>query len=170
MKTIAASLLQAVTRRATDCSTPASDQPMSILIVDDEEGIRRYLDRVLSGAGYRTTIAVDGADAIAVAAREGRFDLLLTDVAMPKMTGAELARRMRLTDPDLKVLYLTGCTDQLFEEKATLWREEAFLEKPSSIKAIAQAVALLLFGQLDPAFQPVRRTRRANGTTRTSSI
>jgi len=148
MKTIAASLLQAVTRRAADCSTPASDQPMSILIVDDEEGIRRYVDRVLSGAGYRTTIAVDGADAIAVAAREGRFDLLLTDVAMPKMTGAELARRMRLTDPDLKVLYLTGCTDQLFEEKATLWHEEAFLEKPCTAAGLLQAVSLAVTGKV----------------------
>ncbi len=148
MKTIAASLLQAVTRRAADCSTPASDQPMSILIVDDEEGIRRYVDRVLSGAGYRTTIAVDGADAIAVAAREGRFDLLLTDVAMPKMTGAELARRMRLTDPDLKVLYLTGCSDQLFEEKATLWDEEAFLEKPCTAAGLLQAVSLAVTGKV----------------------
>ena len=148
MKTIAASLLQAVTRRAADCSTPASDQPMSILIVDDEEGIRRYVDRVLSRAGYRTTIAVDGADAIAVAAREGRFDLLLTDVAMPKMTGAELARRMRLTDPDLKVLYLTGCSDQLFDEKATLWDEEAFLEKPCTAAGLLQAVSLAVTGKV----------------------
>ena len=45
------------------------DQPMSILVVDDEESIRRYVDRVLSGAGYRTTMAVSGADAIAAAAR-----------------------------------------------------------------------------------------------------
>ena len=148
MKTIAASLLQAVTRRATDCSTPASDQPMSILIVDDEEGVRRYVDRVLSGAGYRTTIAIDGADAIAASAREGRFDLLLTDVAMPKMTGAELARRLRLNDPDLKVLYLTGCSDQLFEEKATLWQEEAFLEKPCTVAGLLQAVSLAVTGKM----------------------
>src|SRR5947208_14105787 len=99
MKTIAASLLQAVTRRATDCSTPASDQPLSILIVDDEEGVRRYVDRVLSGAGYRTTIAIDGADAIAAPAREGGFDLLENDVAVPKMPAAQLARRLLPNDP-----------------------------------------------------------------------
>ena len=148
MKTIAASLLQAVTRRAAGCSTPASDQPMSILIVDDEEGVRRYVDRVLSGAGYRTTTAIDGADAIAASAREGRFDLLLTDVAMPKMTGAELARRLRLNDPNLKVLYLTGCSDQLFEEKATLWHEEAFLEKPCTAAGLLQAVSLAVTGKV----------------------
>ena len=71
MKTIATRLVQSLNRWAADCSTPASDQPKSILVVDDEEGIRRYVDRVLSAAGYRTNIAVDGADAIAAAARGG---------------------------------------------------------------------------------------------------
>jgi two-component system cell cycle sensor histidine kinase/response regulator CckA len=121
---------------------------MSILVVDDEEAIRRYVDRVLSGAGYRTTIAVDGADAIAAAARGDRFDLLLTDVVMPEMTGAELARRLRRDDPDLKVLYLTGCSDQLFDEKATLWHEEAFIEKPCTAAGLLQAVSLAVTGRV----------------------
>ncbi|PYP34630.1 MAG: hypothetical protein DMD48_15505 [Gemmatimonadetes bacterium] len=75
-------------------------------------------------------------------------DLLLTDVAMPKMTGAELARRLRLNDPDLKVLYLTGCSDQLFEEKATLWHQEAFLEKPCTAAGLLQAVSLAVTGKM----------------------
>ena len=116
---------------------------MSILVVDDEEGIRRYVDRVLSAAGYRTNIAVDGADAIAAAARGGgRFDLLLTDVVMSEMTGAELAWRPRQDDPDLKVLYVTSYSDQLLEEKVTLCREEAFLEKPCTAVRMLQAVSL----------------------------
>jgi CheY-like chemotaxis protein len=76
MKTITTSLVESVKRWAVDCSTPAADEPMSILVVDDEASIRRYVDRVLSGAGYRTTLAADGADAIAAAARGGRFGLL----------------------------------------------------------------------------------------------
>jgi two-component system cell cycle sensor histidine kinase/response regulator CckA len=148
MKTIATSLVQSVKRWAADRSIPAWDEPMSILIVDDEEPIRRYVDRVLSGAGYRTTIAVDGADAIAAAARGGRFDLLLTDVVMPEMTGAELATRLRQDDPDLKVLYLTGYSDRLFAEKIGLSEEEAFLEKPCSIAGLLQAVSLAVTGRI----------------------
>jgi CheY-like chemotaxis protein len=126
----------------------SADQRISILVVDDEEGIRRYVDRVLSDAGYRITIAVDGADAIAAVAREGRFDLLLTDVAMPNMSGAELARRLRCGDPDLRVLYLTGCSDQLFAERKTLWQQEAFLEKPCSMVGLLQAVSLAITGRV----------------------
>jgi CheY-like chemotaxis protein len=154
VKTIATSLVQSVKRWSADGPPLASDQPRRILVVDDEESIRRYVDRALSGAGYRTTIAIDGADAIAAAARAGRFDLLLTDVAMPEMTGAELARRLRRDDPDLKVLYLTGFSDRLFEEKTTLWQEEAFLEKPCSLVGLLQAVSLAVTGSVTSAVIP----------------
>jgi two-component system cell cycle sensor histidine kinase/response regulator CckA len=128
--------------------TIATSTPVSILIVDDEESIRTYVDRVLSKAGYHTTLAVDGAAAIEVAAGGGRFDLLLTDVMMPEMTGAELARRLRQDRPHLKVLYLTGYADQLFTEKVTLWEDEAFLEKPCSAAALLEAVSLAITGRI----------------------
>jgi CheY-like chemotaxis protein len=128
--------------------TIATSDPVRILIVDDEESIRTYVDRVLSKAGYRTTLAVDGPDAIRVAAAGGRLDLLLTDVMMPEMTGAELARRLRQGQPELKVLYLTGFADQLFTEKVTLWEDEAFLEKPTSAAALLQAVSLAITGSI----------------------
>jgi len=128
--------------------TIATSKPVSILIVDDEESIRTYVDRVLSKAGYQTTLAVDGAAAIDVAAGGGPFDLLLTDVMMPEMTGAELARRLRLGQPHLKVLYLTGYADQLFTEKVTLWEDEAFLEKPCSAAALMEAVSLAITGSI----------------------
>jgi two-component system cell cycle sensor histidine kinase/response regulator CckA len=128
--------------------TIATSKPVSILIVDDEESIRTYVDRVLSKAGYQTTLAVDGAAAIEVAAGGGPFDLLLTDVMMPEMTGAELARRLRLGQPHLKVLYLTGYADQLFTEKVTLWEDEAFLEKPCSAAALMEAVSLAITGSI----------------------
>jgi CheY-like chemotaxis protein len=116
MNTIATRLVQSVKRWATDPSGSASDGPLSILVVDDEESILRYVDRILTEAGYRTTLAANGAEAIIAAARGGRFDLLLTDVAMPEMSGAQLALKLRETDPDLKVLYLTGYSDRLFRE------------------------------------------------------
>jgi two-component system, cell cycle sensor histidine kinase and response regulator CckA len=63
------------------------------------------------------------------------------------MSGDELARRMRQTDPGLKILYLTGFSDRLFKEKVTLWEDEAFLDKPCSVAGLIEAVSLLLFGR-----------------------
>ena len=123
--------------------------PISALIVDDEEPLRRFVERVLRQAGYRTAIAADGPEAIAVAQKLETFDILVTDVMMPQMTGDELARRLRQTEPGLKVLYLTGYSDRLFKEKVTLWKDEAFLDKPCSVKGLMEAVSLLLFGRFE---------------------
>jgi two-component system, cell cycle sensor histidine kinase and response regulator CckA len=122
---------------------------LSVLIVDDEEGVRKLVDRVLREAGFKTKVASDGPEAIDVAAEHGTFDILVTDLMMPQMTGDELARRLRQTEVNLKVLYLTGFSDRLFQEKVTLWEGEAFLEKPCSVQGLLQAVSLLLFGNLE---------------------
>ena len=124
-------------------------KPPTILIVDDEETVRRFVERVLQDAGYQTASASDGAEAIEAAARLGSFELLVTDVMMPQMTGDELARRLRLKEPDLKILYLTGFSDRLFKEKVTLWENEAFLDKPCTLKSLREAVSLLLSGHID---------------------
>jgi CheY-like chemotaxis protein len=117
-----------------------------ILVVDDEDAIRRFVDRVLRDAGYQTCVAPDGASALRLVETGGSFDLLLTDLNMPEMAGDELARRVRLVHPDLAVLYLTGFADRLFTARATLWENEAFVEKPVSIDGLREAVALALFG------------------------
>ncbi len=124
---------------------------VTVLIVDDEEAIRTFVNRVLSDAGYKTALAADGAEALEVAAKMERLDVLLTDVMMPGMQGDELARRVRQREPAVKVLYLTGYSDRLFKDKTTLWEDEAFLDKPCSVKGLLQAVALLLFGRVDQA-------------------
>jgi two-component system cell cycle sensor histidine kinase/response regulator CckA len=126
----------------------ASSRPFRVLIVDDEEPVRRFVDRVLRDAGYETATAVDGPNALEVASKQKAPDLLLTDVNMPAMLGDELARRLRQVEPGLKVLYLTGFSDQLFKEKVTLWQDEAYLDKPCSVKGLLEAVSLLIFGQL----------------------
>ena len=129
--------------------TSKPSRPFSILVVDDEASVQRFVERVLRESGYQTTTAGDGPEAIEAAAKMEHFDLLVTDVMMPQMTGDELARRLRLQHPSLKVLYLTGFSDRLFKEKVTLWADEAFLDKPCSIKGLLEAVALLLFGQFE---------------------
>jgi two-component system cell cycle sensor histidine kinase/response regulator CckA len=123
--------------------------PFSVLVVDDEEPVRRFVDRVLRQGNYQTTLAADGPDAIRAAAEHGPFDILVTDLMMPEMTGDELVRRLRTDDPRLKVLYLTGFSDSLFKEKVTLWQDEAYLDKPCSVQGLLQAVSLLLHGRFE---------------------
>ena len=122
---------------------------LSVLVVDDEELVRKFVDRVLREGGYQTATASDGPEALEVAAKLEHFDILVTDVMMPQMTGDELARRIRVATPGIKVLYLTGFSDRLFKEKVTLWADEAFLDKPCSVTGLLQAVSLLLFGRFE---------------------
>ena len=143
------SMLSAVKAYAAGVKRTPPPRNIGVLVVDDEEPVRKFVERVLREAGYATAVAADGAEALQVAATLDPFDLVVTDVMMPRMTGDELARRLRQSRPELKVLYLTGFSDRLFKEKATLWADEAFLDKPCSVKALRQAVSLLLFGQVD---------------------
>ena len=128
----------------------APARTLRVLVVDDEEPVRKFVERVLREAGYETVMAADGTEAIETAQNQKAFDILVTDLLMPQMAGDELARRLRQNEPSLKVLYLTGFSDRLFKEKSTLWEDEAFLEKPCSIKGLLQAVALLYAGHLEP--------------------
>src|SRR5258708_797969 len=72
--------------------------PRRILVVEDESSMREFVDRVLREAGYWTARMVDGEEALALAEHFGPFDLLLTDLMMPRMSGTELARRLRQTN------------------------------------------------------------------------
>ena len=135
--------------------TPTPKRPTSVLIVDDEESVRKFVERVLTEGGYATTTAADGPEALELAAKLDPLDIVVTDLMMPQMTGDELARRLRVTQPSVKVLYLTGFSDRLFKEKVTLWQDEAFLDKPCSVKGLLQAVSLLFLGRFDAPPQPI---------------
>ena len=117
-----------------------------ILVVDDEESIREFADAALRAAGYETAVAASGEDALRLAEEFGNFELLLTDLRMRGIDGCELARRLRQARPDLRVLYLTGYSDALFNEKPILWHDEAFLEKPTSVRGLLESVSMLLDG------------------------
>ncbi len=128
---------------------PEERGPRRVLVVDDEEAVRKFVSRVLTEVGYQTVTAEDGRSAIGAAAKEEPFDLLVTDLMMPNMNGDELARRLRQTQPGLKVLYLTGYSDKLFKDKVTLWEDEAFLDKPCGVKGLLEAVSLLSIGTIN---------------------
>lgn len=133
---------------------PTERPPIHVLIVDDEAVVRRLVERILREVGYVTSEASDGVEALEVAAAMPQLDLLVTDLMMPRMTGDELARRLRQSAPTVKVLYLTAYADRLFVEKVTLWEGEAFLEKPFTVRGLRQAVELLLFGHFADAEPP----------------
>jgi CheY-like chemotaxis protein len=120
---------------------------ISILAVDDEPYVLEVIGRHLSREGRVTvTTASSGAEALERLEKGPAPDLVITDLRMPAMQGDELVSRIRLTEPDMKVLYLTSHADGLFEAKPLLWENEAFLEKPFTREGLREAVALLLDG------------------------
>lgn len=117
-----------------------------VLVVDDEESVRSFAEKILRDGGYDVAASPGGPEALQALAYQPPFDLYVIDVVMPQMTGPELARYLREGDPDAKILYFTGYSDRLFADKPTLWADEAFIEKPVTAKALLESVSLLLFG------------------------
>ena len=132
-------------------------------MIDDEAGVRMFLDHVLRGAGYATVVAASGPDALLAATNIATLDLIVTDVMMPEMSGCEVVRRLRQHRPGLKALFVTGYSDRLFEEKL-MWKDEAFVEKPCSMKSLLDAVSLL-WGQETGAPSVIRTLERAGHET-----
>jgi two-component system cell cycle sensor histidine kinase/response regulator CckA len=125
--------------------TSARTRPR-VLVADDEESVRLFAERALGGAGYRVLLASDGSEALKVAEEQGPVALFILDLMMPHITGEEVSRRLRLANPDVKVLYFTGYSDRLFEGGNVLWANESFIEKPVSAQALLEAVSLSLYG------------------------
>ncbi|HEY5218371.1 MAG TPA: response regulator, partial [Gemmatimonadaceae bacterium] len=103
----------------------------TILIAEDEPGIRALLVRVLNSRGY-TVIAEESGERALQRATEhaGRVDLLVTDVVMPGMTGPELARRLADVHPETAALFLSGYTDEVVLKMGVAAGNVAFLQKP----------------------------------------
>ena len=120
---------------------------LNVLIVDDEAGMRLLVKRCLADH-FVITEAASGPDALALPIDARSLDLLVTDEMMPEVPGHEVARRFRLQNPDLKVLYLTAHSDHLFDAKQQMWDLEAYLDKPFTPESLRQAVAQLVFGRL----------------------
>ena len=107
-----------VPRRAIEAARPRLVTPAAtgaeVLVVEDSEAIRRLASRLLARAGYRVAVAVDGVAALElIAARAAPFELVLTDLNMPRMGGLELARRLAELQPRARVLFMTGYSEEL---------------------------------------------------------
>ena len=134
----------------------------TVLVVDDEPGVRTLARRILEGGGYGVVEAGDGAEALKVIAGPARIDFLMADLDMPVMRGEEMAQKIRKLRPDLKVLYVTAHSEQLFKERPELIEGEAFLDKPFTVRGLLEAVSLLKVGYIKeppPAPPPAGITR-----------
>jgi PAS domain S-box-containing protein len=119
----------------------------TVLLVEDEHGARALCRHVLQGCGYALLEASDGVEAVRVAGQHGgRIDLLLTDVVMPRMSGREVAERLAGTHAGMKVLFLSGYTEDAVVRHGILEAEVAFLQKPFSPASLAAKVREVLDG------------------------
>jgi CheY-like chemotaxis protein len=116
-----------------------------VLVVEDEDAVRRIVRVALESTGYRVIEARGGAEALEAArAHAGGIDLVVTDVVMPEMSGRALAERLVLADPGLRVLYMSGYTDDAVMRHGIVESGVPFLQKPFSPLALARKVREVL--------------------------
>lgn len=137
--------------RAPQVELKPLSQRRTVLVVDDDPMMLEVLVRILQRENYELLTARSGTEALELAATfEGKVDLLITDYAMPEMKGRELAERLRARYKDIKVLYQTGFSDMLFEDRVELEEGSAFLEKPFTARGLREAARFSLFGAINP--------------------
>ena len=140
MPEVAGSAVEAPKKRLTSSSTKGGSE--TILIAEDEPTVRQFLASLLTSQGYSVLTACDGLEALQVARNhEGRIDLLLSDVVMPRMNGIELAQHLRGEIDHLKILLVTG-----YSENQVALREvgDAYLQKPFGPQVLTKCLRSLL--------------------------
>jgi two-component system cell cycle sensor histidine kinase/response regulator CckA len=132
-------------------STPTND--ITILVVEDEEMLREFVSEALAALGYRVLSAANGRDALDVwAEHRDEIDLLLTDIVMPEsISGRQLAHTLILDKPNLKVIFTSGYSSELFGSEFEREKEHLFLAKPYLPDRLAQTVAMHLQSEGAPA-------------------
>jgi hypothetical protein len=109
----------------------------TVLVAEDEEGVRSPVRRILAAHGYRVLEAPDGPTALALAAgHKGQIDLLLTDVVMPGMSGGELARQLRRQRTRLRVMFMSGYSNEAVATHGALSPGSVFLQKPFTVEEL----------------------------------
>src|SRR5579862_2874024 len=116
----------------------------TILVVEDEEALRGLVASVLEGSGYTVLQASQASEAIQIAEQHGKIDLLLTDVVMPRASGHELAKNILAAFPNLKVLYMSGYTNDLIIEQKAFTSDGLLLEKPFTKESLLKKVKAVL--------------------------
>src|SRR5579871_559402 len=124
---------------AASASTDLTGQGR-ILLVEDEEGLRALNARGLSSRGYTVLEAGNGVEALEGLEREGRVDLVVSDVVMPEMDGPSMLKELRKSHPDIKIIFVSGYAEEAFAKSMPEGAPPAFLAKPFTLKQLVAAV------------------------------
>jgi signal transduction histidine kinase/CheY-like chemotaxis protein len=117
----------------------------TILLVEDEESVRKLTARILQRQGYHVMQAEEGKSALAMAKiYEGKIDMLLTDMVMPYVNGFDLAKDLRKLRSDIKILFISGHIDGLIDQKAASFANSAFLQKPYTLESLSVKIRSIL--------------------------
>jgi CheY-like chemotaxis protein len=127
--------LPRTTEAAEQAAAPAADAgelrgTETVLLVEDDDTVRRLTRTMLESAGYKVITAPGGKEALALMGPRGEVDLVVTDVVMPQMNGRELAKRLSVTRPTLRVLYISGYAESAMTPRGTLDPGVDFIQKP----------------------------------------
>lgn len=147
-------VLEAPSPADTSSGAPSRRGNETLLIVEDEPAVRKFMRIALERHGYRVLDAKDGTDAIQAAERhDGPIHLLLTDVVMPGLGGREVAKRVQARHPETRVLYLSGYTDDAVVRHGVVESIDAFLQKPFTPSSLAKKVRDVLDGSQTKPFR-----------------
>ncbi len=117
----------------------------TVLLVEDEQAVRQLAKMILEMHGYEVIEAACGAEALqAVKSHSGKIDLLLSDVVMPDLSGSDLADQVRLLRSQVRVLYMSGYTDDAIVRRGVASAADAFLQKPFTPASLTQKVREVL--------------------------
>ena len=127
----------------------------TVLLVEDEQNVRDLVGDYLRGAGYSVIDAEDGEHALkSAAAHKGPIHILVTDVVMPHMSGPDLAAKLGALRPDMKVLFISGYTDDTVFRHGVLEGGVAYLQKPFNLKTVSQKIREVLSGRVPVEVSP----------------
>jgi two-component system, cell cycle response regulator CpdR len=116
---------------------------MKILLAEDDNDMRRFLLKALQNAGY-DVVSYDNGECAYNRLREEPFELLLTDIVMPRMDGIELARRATELDPDIKVMFITGFAAVALNSDSKAPKDAKILSKPFHLRDLVNEVERLM--------------------------
>src|SRR5450631_3910237 len=118
----------------------------TILLVEDEEGLRALNARGLTSRGYTVLEAGNGVEAIEVLEKQGDVDLVVSDVVMPEMDGPTLLKELRRRNPKVKVIFVSGYAEEAFQKNLPEQEQYVFLAKPFTLKQLVSTVKETLAG------------------------
>jgi CheY-like chemotaxis protein len=132
-------------------AVPAQEAPErlggdeTVLVCEDEEGVRRLVEHILASNGYQLLVAALPSEALRLAAdHDEQIDALVTDVIMPEMPGPELAERVQALRPGLRTVFVSGYTAETLRDRGRLPQGSAFVQKPFEAATLLRTLRGLL--------------------------